>query len=219
MVNQSLTTACRVPVGRLAAAVNARSRSPAAEVAGDQVSDHTTDITALFCGLAGACMIARNGCRPTSFAAPKRLQKLSGINDVLFGIHHLGWRIEIGPMIVIVHLHAAKVDQFFALALGFVELIQRISLRISDDGSPLNIQRVRVEAALHPGLSQTYSIENAERNTFSLGNSREKTFANLCIRSVYGMGRFRDKSRQRDPAEKATRYQPFFARIWKPHSL
>ena len=148
-------------------------------------------------------MIAGHGRSPASFAHPQSLQITCSIDDILFWLHHLGGRAEICPVIMIIDLHAAEVDEFLALLLGFAKLFQGIGLRIGDDSPAFNIECIGVKAAFNPCFSEAYRIEYTEWNVLRLRNGRKIAFADFGISWIGREDPLRGKSRQRDPQRKS----------------
>src|SRR5690625_3935264 len=92
-----------------------RIRCPRTKSAGDHVSDNSADIALLRRIIVRARMIACHCHRPAAFPRPQFAQEPGGVSNVQPGIEHRLDRGELLPVIMMIDLHAAEIDQPLAL--------------------------------------------------------------------------------------------------------
>ncbi len=164
-------------------------------------------------------MIARHSSSPAAFARVERFQIACSIDNVLFRLHHFSRRVEIGAVIVEVHLHAAKVDENLSLPRCLLKFPQSICLRIGDDGSTFYVQRIGMKTAFYARLCETNRIENSERHLFRFRDCGQIALTDFGIIWPTCGACLRDKSRQIERQGQADRQQPLSDAFRNCHRL
>ena len=112
------------------------------------------------------------------------LQEARGVVDVARGIEHVGDAAELVSVVVEVDLHAAKVDELVAGAARSFEFGNRHTGRWRKDRAALDVQRVRMEAALPAGLRKPHGVKDPGRYAVISGGSEDVPLA--AVRSGLG---------------------------------
>lgn len=98
-------------------------RRPISEARSDHICHDATHISLLRRIIIWTCMIARDSHRPVAFALPETLQKAGGVIDIETRLQHRadGWKFA--RMIVMIDLHAAKIDQLCTFSVYLSETL------------------------------------------------------------------------------------------------
>lgn len=84
-------------------------------------------------------MVACNGHRPGRMVPLETAEKPCRVIDISPGVEHVPDAAEMGRMVVMIDLHAAKIDEFGATVARSFELRNSLFHVLGDEGTSFNI--------------------------------------------------------------------------------
>ena len=164
---------------RLWVAEGAGVGGPFSKAGGDHVSDDAADIDLLRRIVVGTGMIAGDGHRPCLVTGMETGQEARRIVDVLTRIEHVLDAAKMRPVVVMIDLHAAQIDQRLALAPGIGEGGKGLGPASRKDCFSFYIQGVGLKAALVASLRQANGIEDAGGHAIAIGGAQDFRLARV----------------------------------------
>lgn len=104
-------------------------------------------------------------------------KEAGGVVDILVRVEHVVHAAEVFCVVVVVYLHAAKIDQLFALLLSSSKRGKGLAAASGEDSLSFYIQCVRLQAAFFPRFGKANCIKDSRRNAVSVRRSQDFRFA------------------------------------------
>lgn len=118
-------------------------------------------------------------------------QETGGVVDILVWVEHVAHAAEVFGVVVVVDLHAAKIDQFLAFPLGNRKRGKGFAPALGEDCLSFYIQCVRLKAAFFPCFGKADRVEDTRRNAVAVGSPQDFGFTSVCRRT----GTWRESAR------------------------
>lgn len=121
-------------------------------------------------------VVTGNSHRPTAVAPTQIGEKFCRVIDVLRGVQHGSQIIEFTPVVIMIDLHAAKIDELLPAGPGAVKGPQRCRDIRCKNRLALDVQGVGMQRPLATGLGKANRIQNADRHTMPFGGGGDLPF-------------------------------------------
>lgn len=124
-------------------------------------------------------MVAGDRHRPGLVAGVEAGQEPGRVVDILARIEHVLDAAKMRCVVVVVDLHAAKIDQRLAVTPGRLEGGKRLAPALRENRFSLYIHGVRLKAAFPARFGKTDGIENARRHAIAIGGTQDLRLARV----------------------------------------
>ena len=145
----------------------------------DHVGYDTADIDFLGRIVVGAGMVASDCHRPGRVTGMQACKEAGGVVDILVRVEHVVHAAEVFCVVVVVDLHATKVNQLLALLLSSSKRGKGLAAASREDSLSLYIQGVRLQAALFPRFSKANRVKDSSRNAVSVRGPQDFSFTGV----------------------------------------